>query len=173
MAAAVADRVTSASMHRHPTVAAGFVTGLLAALPARRRAALLREAGLDSGTAATRVPLEAYAALYNAVVAALDDEGFGLFARPIPRGTFEFLCRSVVGSRDLGEALDRAARFLALVLPDLTVRLARRGAVAEIEIAEARRLRRRESDARRVFAFEWLLRLIHGVSCWLVGRAVP
>ena len=173
MAVADADRVKSATMHRRATVAAGFVAGLLAGVPPRRRPGLLRGAGIDPHSAAARVPLEAYAALYNAVVSALDDEGFGLFPRPIPRGTFEFLCRAVVGSRDLAEALDRAARFLALVLPDLAVRIARRGAVAEIEIAETRRLRRRAPDPRRVFAFEWLLRLIHGVSCWLVARAIP
>ena len=160
-------------MHRRATVAAGFVRGLLAAVPARERPALLREAGIAPQAGATRVPLEAYAALYNAVVAALGDEGFGLFPRPVPRGTFEFLCRALAGSRDLGEALDRAARFLAIVLPDLQVRVARRGGVAEIEIAEAQRLRRRAGDPRRVFAFEWLLRLIHGVSCWLVARAIP
>jgi AraC-like DNA-binding protein len=168
-----ADRVKSASMHRRATVAGGFVAGLLSAVPGRRRAPLLAQAGIDAAGAATRVPLDAYAALYNAVVEALDDEGFGLFARQVPRGSFEFLCRSLIGSRDLGEALERAARFLAIVVPDLRVRIERRGGAAHIEIAETRRLHRRRDDPRRVFAFEWLLRLIHGVSCWLVGRAVP
>jgi AraC-like DNA-binding protein len=173
MPVADADRVKSANMHAHATVAAGFVRGLLAAVPERRRGALLERAGIGREAAATRVPLDAYAALYNVVVEAFDDEGFGLFPRPIKRGTFEFLCRSLLGSRDLGEALERAGRFLALVLPDLTVRVERRGASAQIEIVEARRLRARAGDPRRVFAFEWLLRLLHGVSCWLVARAVP
>jgi len=160
-------------MHRRPTVAAGFVRGLLSAVPARSRPALLAQAGIDAASASTRVPLDAYAALYNAVVGALGDEAFGLFARPLPRGSFEFLCRSLIGSRDLGEALDRAARFLAIVLPDLRVRVERRGNAAQLEIAETARSHRRPDDPRRVFAFEWLLRLLHGVSCWLVGRAVP
>src|SRR5207237_1928829 len=132
-------------------VARGFVTGLLSAVPGRDRAALLRTAGIDPAqlsVRAARVPLEDYAALYNVVVRGLDDEGFGLFARPIPRGSFEFLCRGLMGSRDLGEALERAARFLAIVLPDLRVTLARRGRWAEIEIIEMRRLRRRAADPR-------------------------
>ena len=170
MADGDANRVKSATMHRRATVAAGFVTGLVSGLPAPRRAALLAATPADREG---RVPLEAYAVLYNSVVEALDDEGFALFPRPIPRGTFEFLCRSLIGSRDLAEALDRATRFLALVVPDLRVRVSRRGGFAEIEIAEAHKLRSRRADPRRVFAFEWLLRLIHGVSCWLVGRAIP
>src|SRR5438105_1436559 len=92
MPAADADRVKSAIMpavaHRRATVARGFVTGLLSAVPGRDRAALLRTAGIDPAqlsVRAARVPLEDYAALYNVVVRGLDDEGFGLFARPIPR----------------------------------------------------------------------------------------
>jgi AraC-like DNA-binding protein len=78
----------------------------------------------------------------------------------------------MMGSRSLGEALDRACRFLRIVLPDLEVTVARRGAFAEIEIAERRRLRANAADPRRVFAFEWLLRLLHGLACWLAGRGL-
>ena len=39
-------------------------------------------------------------------------------------------------------------------------------------IAERRRLRPKATDPRRVFAFEWLLRLLHGLSCWLAGRSL-
>ncbi|HSN22350.1 MAG TPA: AraC family transcriptional regulator, partial [Usitatibacter sp.] len=119
-----------------------------------------------------RVPLPAYVALYNAVVRSLDDEGFGLFAAPLRPGTFEFLCRATVGSATLGEALERAARFLAIVLPDLRVAVTRSRGLARLEIAERRRLRRRAGDPRRVFAFEWLLRLLHGLACWLAGRGI-
>lgn len=122
---------------------------------------------------ARRLSIEDYAALYNAVVARLDDEGFGLFPAPVPRGTFEFLCRSVLSSATLGEALDRAARFLRLVIPDLAVSTAREGPQALLEIRELRPLQARPDDPRRVFAFEWLLRLLHGLACWLAARAIP
>jgi AraC-like DNA-binding protein len=39
-------------------------------------------------------------------------------------------------------------------------------------IAESRRLRPRRDDPARVFAFEWLLRLLHGLACWLVARGL-
>lgn len=160
------------------TVAIGFVTGMLSGMSARGIDArpILRTAGIDPAMLAyptsARVPVEDYAALYNAVVAALDDEGFALFPAPLRAGTFEFLCRSIVGSRTLETALGRAARFLRLLLPDLPITIVRERNAARVEIAEVGRLWERVDDPRRVFAFEWLLRLLHGLSCWLVGRGL-
>jgi len=54
-----------------------------------------------------RVPISGYVALYNTVARHLDDEGFALFSSPMRAGSFEFLCRATMGSRDLGEALRR------------------------------------------------------------------
>lgn len=167
---------TGDAPHR-ATVAAGFVTGLLSGLPERGvdPLPLLATAGVTPAALldpAVRVPIDGYAALYNATVARLEDEGFGLFPAPVRPGTFEFLCRSLIGSKTLGEALERAARFLRLVLPDIAVSVERDAALARIVIAERRRLRRNLSDPRRVFAFEWLLRLLHGLSCWLVARGI-
>lgn len=159
----------------HATVAAGFVTGLLSGLAERRldRNAPLQRAGIDPSLLAdptARVPLPAYAALYDAVIRAHGDEGFALFATPLRPGTFEFLCRSAVGARRLDEALDRAARFLGLVLPELRVSLHRNAPAARLIITEVRAIRPRADDPCRVFAFEWLLRLLHALACWLVGR---
>lgn len=181
MAGGADGRVKSATMDRpdslvnRATVAAGFVTGMLSGLRSRRidPAPLLREAGIGREVLrddTVRVPVASYAALYNAVVRRLDDEAFGLLRAPLRPGAFEFLCRGALGSRDLAEALQRAARFLRIVLPDLDIRLERDARLARLVIAELRALQRRPNDPRRVFAFEWLLRLIHGLACWLVAR---
>jgi AraC-like DNA-binding protein len=165
----------SAEADDRATVAAGFVAGLLSGLGERDARALLAGVGLAMGhrDGPLRTPLAAYAALYNAVVQALQDEAFGLFRSRLAPGTFEFLCRSTVGAPTLGVAFERAARFLAIVLPDLAVTVSVEGDRARIEIAEpGRPLRARASDPRRVFAFEWLLRLLHGLACWLAGRAL-
>jgi len=157
------------------TVAAGFVAGLVSGVHGGgTTGALLAAAGLgrEHLEGPARTPIAAYAALYNDVVRELDDEGFGLFSAPLRPGTFEFLCRAAIGASTLGEALERAARFLSLVLPDLRVSVANQGAIARLEIVERRRLRARAADPRRVFAFEWLLRLLHGLACWLAGRAL-
>lgn len=160
------------------TVAVGFVTGLVSGLRRRGldREGPLRAAGIDPAVLAdpqARVPLPAYAALYGAVIDAHGDEGFALFASPLRPGSFEFLCRGTIGAATLGEALDRAGRFLALVLPELRVTVAREGPTARLVIAEARPLAARAADPCRVFAFEWLLRLLHALACWLAGRALP
>jgi len=167
--------IPSGSGEHRATVAAGFVTGLLSGVHARGLdpSGLLQAVGLAPEALAARqarVPIASYVTLYNTVVSELGDEGFALFSQPLRAGTFEFLCRGMLGSADLGEALERASRFLRLVLPDLRLSIARDGAVARLEIAEFRRLRPGTNDPCRVFAFEWLLRLLHGVSCWLVAR---
>ncbi len=163
--------------HRRASVAVGFVVGMLSALEAKGvdPAAVLREAGLSPrllDDPQGRVPLTDYANLYNHVVTSLDDEGFGLFSVKLRCGTFEFLCRSMVGSRNLGEALVRASGFLRLVLPDLALAIATDSSGAKIEIVETAPLTLNRDDHRRVFAFEWLLRLVHGLACWLVGRGL-
>lgn len=160
------------------TVAMGFVAGMLSGMAARGLdpRGVLAMAEIDPGALAdpaTRVPLAGYADLYNQVVAHLRDEGFGLFAAPVPLGSFEFLCRSVMGSRNLGEALDRLGRFLQLVLPALAVSVLRDAkSGAHIQIRETRPIGEGGDDPRRVFAFEWLLRVVHGLSCWLAGRSL-
>ena len=108
MAGCDADRVKSAIMANplkpvRATVAGGFVAGLISGLEPRRvdPRALLRQAGIDPlelRSRAARVPLESYAVLYNTIVREIGDEGFGLFSRPLAPGTFEFLCRAMVGS---------------------------------------------------------------------------
>jgi AraC-like DNA-binding protein len=185
------DRVKSAIMARHhsavsaldpatdrATVAAGFVTGMLSGLAARGEEVrtLLEGAGVPAAVLRkrdARVPVASYAALFNAVVAHLGDESLALFAQPLRRGAFEFLARSCLGSRDLAEALERAARFLDLVRPELAVSLEHEGGVARLVIAERGRPWPRPRDPRRVFAFEWLLRLLHALACWLVARPLP
>ena len=171
------QRVTSVSPVDRATVAAGFVTGLLSGLAERGwdRAGPLLKAGIEPrqlADPAARVPLPAYAALYDAVIRAHGDEGFALFESPLRPGAFEFLCRSSLGGGRLGESLDRVARFLALVLPELRVSVHREGPAARLVIEEASPLRPRAGDPCRVFAFEWLLRLIHAVACWLAGRVI-
>ncbi|MGE5468634.1 MAG: AraC family transcriptional regulator [Ignavibacteria bacterium] len=157
----------------HSTVAVGFVRGILAgttragAAPAR----LLEHAGiatsmLDDGDA--RVPVARYAALYRLINERLDDEGFGLFSRPLRRGTFEFLCRGALSAATLEAALERIARFLRVVLDDMEVEIQRTRDTAVIVISQEQPLP--VGEPGRVFAFEWLLRMIHGVAAWLVAR---
>ncbi|MCB1957974.1 MAG: AraC family transcriptional regulator [Rhodocyclaceae bacterium] len=152
----------------------GFVTGMLAGL--HRRGidcqALLSESGIDLANPATRIPIDRYAQFYNRVIAAAGDEAFALMPEPMRPGSFEFLCRSLLGSATLAEALDRASRFLSIVLPALALRVERGPEFAVLIIHEPGAPLGPREDPARVFGFEWLLRLIHGLACWLVGRGL-
>jgi AraC-like DNA-binding protein len=164
-----------AQQRSRATVAVGFVTGILSGMAARRIdcSALLARASIPAGELDDpdgRVPIRNYASLYNLAVRELGDEGFALFSTPVPVGSFEFLCRSVVSSQSLAEALDRGCRFLRLVLPDLAVTISPGPVTSELRIVEARPLQRDRDDPRRVFALEWILRLLHGLACWLANR---
>ncbi len=156
------------------TVAMGFVTGMLSGCRRQGRdtGSLLALAGIHIADPASRVPIDRYAALYNRLNRELDDEAFGLFSLPMRVGSFEFLCRGTVTAPNLAEALQRTSRFLRIVLPDLSVAVRRNRGKAELVIGETRPLATDADDPGRVFAFEWLLRLLHGLACWLVGRGL-
>jgi AraC-like DNA-binding protein len=173
----LAKSATESPSPQRATVAVGFVTGMLAGLAKAGHdpAPLLEAAGIAAASIAdpsTRVPVDRYAALYNLTTRAIDDEAFGLFSAPMRVGSFEFLCRAVASAPTLGETLERMGRFLRVLLPDVTIITQRRAGVAILTIAEVRALAARPDDSGRVFAFEWLLRLIHGLACWLVGRGL-
>ena len=166
--------IQNSSQRSQATVAMGFVNGMLAGLDRQGIDAtlLLNAAGVDIADAASRIPVENYAALYNLINRELDDEGFGLFTQPMRLGSFEFLCRSTLSAPTLAEALQRACRFLRIVLPDMTVEIRHKNGVAELVISEMHALSANLDDPGRVFAFEWLLRLLHGLACWLAGRGL-
>lgn len=155
------------------TVAIGFVNGIVSGLSrsGTNPQAILEHAGIATdrlGDPETRIPVARYAALYRLINERLDDEGFGLFSRPLRRGTFEFLCRGALSAADLKEALDRIARYLRVVLDDLEVEVRRTGDTALLVISQEQDLP--VGEPGRVFAFEWLLRMIHGLAAWLVAR---
>ena len=155
------------------TIAMCFVEAALESARARHleAAALLRAAGIPPGLLKAphaRVSARAYGALWRLLARALDDEFFGLDSRRMKSGSFALLCRSLVGCRDLAEALDRSLHFYALILDDLGGRLVVAGPKARIVLADTR-----PAGAGRVFAHETFLMLLHGVACWLVGRRIP
>ncbi|HMT79874.1 MAG TPA: AraC family transcriptional regulator [Azonexus sp.] len=156
------------------TVAMGFVVGMLAGLKKRKidPVPLLQTTGIDIADTASRIPIDRYAALYNRLNHELDDEGFGLFTQPMRVGSFEFMCRGCLSAPTLADALTRASRFLRIVLPDLAVSVRRSQGRAELVIAETHKLADSLDATGRIFAFEWLLRLLHGLSCWLAGRSI-
>jgi AraC-like DNA-binding protein len=155
------------------TIAICFVTAALQSIRARDLNAdeLLANVGLSSTLLQmpqARVSAQHYGALWRAIALALDDEFFGQDSRRMKAGSFAMLCHSVLGCKNLGQALDRSLRFYALILDDISGALVREAGEARIVLRE-----RTAGANQRVFAHELLLMLLYGVSCWLVGRRIP
>lgn len=132
--------------------------------------ALLRAADIAPSLLAhpqARVSADRYAHLWRLISLALDDEFFGQDSRRMKVGSFAMLCYSVIGCRTLEQALQRAARFMGLLLDDLEMHLVRDGALARLEVHE-----RAGAQAPRIFGHETLLILFYALTCWLIARRV-
>lgn len=112
------------------------------------------------------VSAQTFGQLWLAIAAELDDECFGLGARPMQRGSFTLLCHCVLHAATLEQALRRALRFLNLVLGDPTGRLVVRDGMAEVELSG-------KGEPKSAFAYRSYWIILHGLTCWLVGRRIP
>jgi AraC-like DNA-binding protein len=168
-----ATRVRSTVIAEKGTISIHFVRSVADAVRARGLddQELLREAGISPellGVARSRVSAHDYAALWRLVIRRLDDEFFGQDSRRMKAGSFALMCMSIVHCSNLRAALNRAGRFIGVLLDDLGVELSETGRDARITLRQ-----RPAAGVARVFAHETLLVMIQGLSCWLVGRRVP
>lgn len=127
---------------------------------------LLAQAGLNPawlGTPQARVLPEQYGALWHVLAAALDDEFFGMDSHPMRYGSFAMMCHSLLDCSNLGHALERATRFLSLVLDDSRSVLVADGMTAQLQLHDRR-------AHPRIFAHGTLFVILYGLACWLTGR---
>lgn len=103
----------------------------------------------------------------DAAMRALDDEGLGCFARPLPWGSYGMLARASLSSPTLAVALKRWCRHHGLLTPDATLSLEVAGEVASIAL----RLQRDPGPMAELCAVS-LLRNIHGLASWYVDSRV-
>ncbi|WP_414832006.1 AraC family transcriptional regulator [Afifella sp. YEN Y35] len=129
------------------------------------REPLLRQAGMPA-IVVEPVSAEQYGALWLAVALAVDDEFFGEAARPMPRGSFTLLCHAILSAKSLEQALRRALRFLRVVLEDPYGELCVSDGLAEIVLKD-------KAGPRSAFAYRTFWIMVHGLSCWLIGRRIP
>jgi AraC-like DNA-binding protein len=153
-------------MERH-NITPGFVEDALASL---------RERGLDTAPlmAAAGLPEEVtgpvtnvqYGRLWWLIAEAIQDEFFGLAARPMRPGSFNLLCYAVLHSGTLERALRRALLFLNVVLDDPRGELRIRDGMAHVVLTD-------QGLPRPAFAYRAYWLILMGVVCWLVGRRIP
>ena len=131
---------------------------------------LLAAAGIAPelfGKPYARVSSQAYARLWLRLAKEMDDEFFGMNARRMKSGSFNFMTAAAVREPTLETAMNAALRFMGLVFDDFTPRLVCQDGVASITLDEP------ENPAPRAFCYFTLWLMLHGLACWLVGRRIP
>jgi AraC-like DNA-binding protein len=148
-------------------IAPGFVEEALDSLRrfGKPTAPVLQRLGLPTRLEKP-ISAENYGALWLAIAEELDDEFFGMGDRPMRSGSFTLLCHCVLHAPTLGDALRRALRFLHVVLDDPRGELIIRDGMAQIELKDS-------GDPRSAFAYRTYWIILHGITCWLVGRRIP
>ncbi|MEE9103175.1 AraC family transcriptional regulator [Pseudomonas nitroreducens] len=114
-----------------------------------------------------RVSSQAYARLWRRLARAMDDEFFGMNARRMKSGSFNFMAAAAIREPTLEAALNAALRFMGLIFDDFTPQLSRQDGLAAIVLDEP------EGPAPRAFCYFTLWLMLHGLACWLVGRRIP
>lgn len=132
---------------------------------------LLRSAGISLALLQFpqgRVTAHNFSALWLGIARALDDELFAQDSRRMKVGSFAMLCQMLIHCNTLNSALIRMTRFFNLILDDFQCGL-------EIDAHHAHLTIRNTSNAPvpRIFGYETLLMMQHGVACWLIGRRIP
>lgn len=132
---------------------------------------LLRETGISAAVLQApqgRVTAQNFSALWLAVARVLDDELFGQDSRRMKVGSFAMLSHILVSCDTLSAALSRMTKFFNLILDDFHCAIETEGRHALLTIRETP-----GAAAPRVFGYETLLMLQHGLACWLIGRRIP
>ncbi|MGV8892680.1 MAG: AraC family transcriptional regulator [Burkholderiaceae bacterium] len=122
---------------------------------------LLREAG-------GRLTIEQFSKLYRQLALTLDDETPRFFSRPLRNGTLKFLCLGMFSSANLNIALHRFISYFRLMLDDMGFEVTHRDGLTRIALIE-----HAAPKGSRVLVHELMLKLVHGVASWMIGRKIP
>lgn len=133
--------------------------------------AVLAQAGISErqlADSSARVAATAFAKLWLAVARELDDEFLGYDSHGMPMGSFALICRGLIQTATLGQALRQCLSSFRLFLRDIQANLSVRGERAVITLQN----RQQDLFARSV-AEETFLTAVIGLLCWLAGRRLP
>lgn len=153
-------------MERH-NIAPGFVEDALESVRVRGIdvAPLMAQIGLSERVTEPVTNVE-YGRLWWLIAETINDEFFGLAARPMRPGSFNLLCHAVLHAGTLERALRRALQFLNVVLDDPQGELRIRDGMAHVVLTDA-------GPPRPAFAYRAYWLILMGVVCWLIGRRIP
>jgi AraC-like DNA-binding protein len=114
-----------------------------------------------------RLTRQQYVALYRTVAATLDDEMLGLWSRPIRTGTLKYLMLSLLDAPTVLVALNRFVRFWNLLLDDYRLQISTKNNLVRLALWE-----RTPGTQITQLGHELMMKLIHGVASWLLGREI-
>ena len=151
------------------TVSIEFVRGMLSGLAGSPDACRewLTGAGIEPALLArdaARVTPDQYVALFALLMDRLDDEFLGLLNRPLRRGSFALMLRSMLGAATLAHALRRLIATVRLLQDDIEFALVKEGALVGLRVVF-----RHAAVAQRTFLHELLLRVYWRLIVWLHG----
>lgn len=92
----------------------------------------------------------------------------GLWSRPIRAGTLKYLGLSLLDAPSVLVAMYRFTRFWNLLLDDYALHLSRQHQLVTIALRPLGTL-----TTPTIFGHELMVKLVHGVASWLVGRELP
>lgn len=115
---------------------------------------------------AARVTAAQFEMLSASAMLELDDEALAWFSRPLPWGSYGFLCRASLSAPNLGVALQRWGRHLHLLVDDITLPLHTSDGTAHLQILQHGRKTLPE------FCLVTLLRSVHGFACWATDTRI-
>lgn len=114
-----------------------------------------------------RLTRQQYVALYRTVAATLDDEMLGLWSRPIRTGTLKYLMLSLLDAPTVLVALNRFVRFWNLLLDDYRLHISTKNDLVRLALLE-----RAPGTHITPLGHELMMKLIHGIASWLLGREI-
>lgn len=114
-----------------------------------------------------RLTRQQYVALYRTVAATLDDEMLGLWSRPIRTGTLKYLMLSLLDAPTILVALNRFVRFWNLLLDDYRLQISTKNNLVRLALLE-----RAAGTQVTPLGHELMMKLIHGIASWLLGREI-
>ena len=115
-----------------------------------------------------RVTVSQFALLYRMLATLFDDETPGFFSRPFRGGVLKYLCLSLIDAPSLAVALHRFCQYFRLILDDAYYQI-----LIENEQLIVRFIEVRKPRGNRVLVHELMLKLVHGVASWLIGKTLP
>jgi AraC-like DNA-binding protein len=145
----------------------GFIDDALICLRAKGHdpTGLLDRAGIVWPSDAA-ISAQTYGRFWRLCAAAMQDEFFGLAARPMRPGGFALMCHATLHAPRLDVALRRALQFLNVVLDHPQGRLHLQDGLAHIVLED-------RGCANPAFAYRTYWLMLLGLGCWLIGRRIP